>query len=588
MNKDNMKDTTEWKFDAKRREKEERKQELGSAGDKKPIHEKGRRGRVLFPILATLLVIAILSWAVFALGLPQKYIQPVKVGQSGVSVAEYGYFYNSAYQQFMQYAQQGIVPSKDGKMDMNALTGLPKYEKLTWGEFLDVSTQEQIQRLLIMNEEAKKAGMTLSEENRKRIEEQIRQATKQFGSKVDAENALVKAYGRGVTLDVLRGILEKVMLAEQFGTEFPKSYEVSEADAQKYYEEHKDQFDTVSYRMFTLNLPAPGEEEAKLKPEEQQKKTEEDMAKLKESAELFLKGVHSEADFIARAKAYAPAEEKEAYADAAKTLVSDMPVSQLAGSTFGQWLKGDEAKPGATFLQSGYRSYQIYYFLQRQRPEMKNPTIGYLSFPLNAAPEKQDAAAQEAAKKAKEALLKTAEEAAAKVKDKASLEDVARKLQEEGQTLSQQWFENFPVSRMPEEQRNWLMDAARKEGDVKVFKNAQGAEVILFSKAGEQPAWLVAVENAIRNEKMNKDLEDWTKKEEYQVERNNLGMRFVDKMDKNTKTGAEVIAESEAAKAKETARPSTSASETSVATGETSGSGESVQPGESVQASETK
>lgn len=543
MENNKKNESAEWNFEAKRRERDERKEKMGSGEDKKPLRDKSRSGRILLRLLVALLIVSVIGWGVFALGLPQKWVYPITVGDEKISVAEYNYFYNAGYQQFQQYAQQGIIPrNPQGNADLNVLSPLPTDEGLTWGEVLERNTRTQVQRLLILDQEAKKAGIELSAEAKQKIEDQIASARKNFGSALDAENALIKAYGRGVTLDVLRGIMTRIALADEYGKSALQKKEVTTEEAEKYYAEHKNDYDTVTFRSFTFRLPPESEEQQKMDPKGRYEMTAKDLDKLKESVDLFVKGLTTEEQFIQRAKEFAPVEEKAQYDDPDRTLVREAPLAQLAQQPSGAFFAKEDLKPGQVEIIPGPRYYQVMFFISRQRPEELLPTIGRMSFRLNGVPTEQTAEATEARKKAMEALKAAANESLEKVSDEATLRAEEKRQTEAGQTVQMNWLENVQVSRMQKAERDWLEQPGRKTGDKTLILTEDSAVILVYGEAGKLPAWQQAVEMNLRSKAFADELTALAESEAYAIQASKLGMHFVHRLGKNTLTGAEVKA----------------------------------------------
>lgn len=567
MSKENQHENAEWNFETARREREER-MAMNKSGDgqKKPIEVKSPLSRFLFPVISVVLVLAIITWGAFALGLPQKYLSPLTIGQRKVSVIQYNFFYNTLFQQYNQYARQGMIPADaSGNIDMNALTGMgDKYSEMTWGEFLTEATHEQIRRVEILNDQAEKNGVQLSEENKQKIDAAIESATKQFSSKTEAENSLIRTYGRGMSLDILREMQGKILLADQFVQEYPKTFAISSEDAEKYYAEHKDEVDVVTYRQFTMSVPGLNEEEQKLSAEEQKKLIATNQEKLKETAQTFLNGVQDEQSFIAMAKEYADPNMKEEYEDAARTLVPEAYLRNIQQADLAKWLKDPSRKLGDKTVFSNGNAEQLVFFISRERPEAKLPTVGRIIFP-NPEVGNQGQASIEAAKMAKDSMLALAEESLEKVTDRASLEAEAERLQSEGENVRSMWLEHLNPTAVGGVVAAWLNDSARQSGDKKVFVTRQGIELILFAYAGEKPAWEVYIETTLQADKMDEKIKAWEDGDDYKVVVSDFAMRFVDKLAKNTVKGADLVAQKSSESSAATSIETTVAQETSSA-----------------------
>lgn len=558
-----------WNFEQAREERMAREaaQKL-SSGEKRPIRE-AKGSRVLFRVVAVLLIVAVLVWGAFALGLPQKVLHPMSVGSEKISVSEYNFFYNSTYQQYNQYVRQGMVPGNSkGELDMDALTGFPEgeYKDLTWGEFVESMTQKQIQRITILAMKAREMKLELTDENRKTIEDQIEGAIKNYGGKLQAENALVKIYGRGTTLDILRSIQEKIMLAQRYMTEYPKTFSFTEEEMTKQYEDNRANYDVLDYRSFTLKLPADSKDAANANQDAAAANQEhqEKIQKLKETAEDFRRQVHDEASFVEQAKNYAPSDEKSKFENSDYTLHKGESMQMMSMNPAGSWLMNEERKAGDMEVVESTDGVQIVYFLKRYRMEDQLPTVGRMLFTLNLDANAQSGEQAEAAKEqAKKSLVERANESLDKVQDRASLEAEAERLQKDGETATALWAENLNLSVLDPAVRAWVSDPARKSGDKTVIETQQGCELLFFGQPGTDPAWKVAVRNDLGQVKLSKEMEEWEKSEEYKVAVHSFAMRFTDKLAQNTKTGKEVIEASVKAQALE---PSQSPVQSSVET----------------------
>lgn len=557
--KNQKKNVEEWKQETQRREREERIAAMKTAdGDKKPIKNRKTATSIIFPVIACVLIIAVLAWGTFALGLPQKFISPMKVGSRSVSALEYSYFYNSTYQQYLQYAKRGIIArGSNGQFDMNALTGIPEYENLTWGEYLDSVVQKQIQRLEILLAGAEAKGVTLSAQNKLKLDKQFDQLVKNYGNLNDVENELVKVYGRGVTVDGLRKIVGKIMLAEQYAVSLPDTIDVPASDVEKYYKEHESEFKQATYRNFVFALPEPSEEDKKAAPGVLQKKQAENMSKMKESVDMFKAAVKTEQDFINQAKKFAKEKDKAAYDDAKKTLRSNVPSSSIGNKQISDWLMAPERKAGDIEVFAGPNNYQVIYFLKADKDTNKYPAVGRILFSMKTDSEKKSAQDLEAKKKAQEALVATAEKVLPEIKDKDSLEAVGSKLAEDGENAKAYWIQQQTTAKLDHALAAWIDDPARKPGDKTVIKTEKGCEILFYGEKGTKEAWYVAAEQVIKSERLKEDIEKKANDAQYKVHISKIGMCFVDKLAKNTKTGAEIIEASKAAAtAENNAKPS--------------------------------
>ena len=102
-----------------RRQKTEKRLEAMKAkdGSKKPIRTGSRFGRLLFPITVVALVLVLVVWILFAVGVPQRIARPISIGENKVGTVEYNYYYANNLSQF---ASMGLIPQTvTGQYDLD-------------------------------------------------------------------------------------------------------------------------------------------------------------------------------------------------------------------------------------------------------------------------------------------------------------------------------------------------------------------------------------------------------------------------------------------------------------------------------------
>ena len=278
---------------AQRREERDRRIERQKRpdGTKKPIKTGSRLGRILFPIIVVLLIIVVAVWIIFATGVVERKARPLSVGSSEVSVVEYNYYFTN---QMNQFAQAGLLTADaQGQPDLSGPSALDA-EK-TWLEYFQDMTDEAIQDTYIKVNEAEKAGIELSEENQKKIDDFFADMEKQVGGEVELHNRFVDDFGKGASKETIEPIFQRLFLAQQYETEHKDGYDFSDEEIATYYDQHRDDMDMVSYRSFMISPEKPAPDAEGNIPEQTDEEKSQAMEDAKAQADAMLEQITDEA-----------------------------------------------------------------------------------------------------------------------------------------------------------------------------------------------------------------------------------------------------------------------------------------------------
>ena len=165
--------------------REERKARIAKAAKQnaKSIEKRTAFASVAKKVVAIVLVAAIvcgLGWALIDnLGVVEKYTTAIKVGDTKISTAEFNYYYSMQYQ---QTAYMADYYKQNMGYDMGFNTSVSPDEQttkdadgneITWADQFKTSAVEQAQFIIANYNEAVKAGLKLTEDEKNEINETI-------------------------------------------------------------------------------------------------------------------------------------------------------------------------------------------------------------------------------------------------------------------------------------------------------------------------------------------------------------------------------------------------------------------------------
>lgn len=512
---DKNKDTETDKIEQRRAETKARLDALKAKdGTKKPIKTGSRFGRILFPIIVVLLVLVVAVWVVFATGLPQRYAVPLRVGTEKVSVLEYNYYFNNRLSQF---TQAGLLKTNSsGELDLSGQSTMDPSK--TWLTYFREMTSQSLQETYIKAAKAKEAGMTLSEENTKILNEYFENLKTQFGGELEMNNKLVEQFGKGASAETLRPVFERMFLAQQYTAEHPKTYTFDESQINQYYDEHKDELDMVTYRSFMIS-PAKPQKDAEGKVPEQSE-AEQQAAKnaARAEADQMLSEINRESDFNTAAAQHAAADAKSQYeADPDKSLQTHLK-SSIVNKEVSAWLFDAARQNGDKAVVEAGNNYFVLYFVTRGKEDTLLPSVRHILFEAD-----QDSATDE-----QKAAAKTkAEETLTKIQNESDMDSIGGELLKSGEAKESKLYEDVPYGSMVETFNDWIFDPARKAGDKGIVETRYGYHVMYYVRTAEHPVWYQKSEAALRADRFKEELDKLKEDAAYAVSEDGFGMRFV-------------------------------------------------------------
>lgn len=171
----------------------------------------------------------------------------VKVGDEAYSAAEMNYFYANAYYEYYDYMNMFGVDFSVPLQNQECLL----MEEGSWHDFLTDYAKESAHGIAALYQEAVAAGCELSEDGKAAVEEAMASVAEyaELNGYSNVKKYLTAMYGTGMTEDILRDMITKGNLVNEYVTSVAGEFTYSDSELNAYYDENADEFNTydISY-----------------------------------------------------------------------------------------------------------------------------------------------------------------------------------------------------------------------------------------------------------------------------------------------------------------------------------------------------
>lgn len=253
----NKNEQEKWKSEELREQRKERKARMTTRdGQKKAIRKKAN----LLAIVAVLVVIAVLCGLFFLFRINNGYFEKTKVAAKvngeDITAAELNFY--AGTQLFSMMRMQAFTPSGQRIL----ARPMPAFNQQIKGKYNEKSVRniildqlkEDLPKLKFMQAQAKADGLELNEQQKQGIDNYIAQIKASAAQYQMTPNELLTAiFGKGSDEAQVRRYIGDLFLSQLYEQTKVKDSKVSEEELKAAYEENKDEFESVSYRMFVLN-----------------------------------------------------------------------------------------------------------------------------------------------------------------------------------------------------------------------------------------------------------------------------------------------------------------------------------------------
>ncbi len=514
--------------------REERKKRMAAVAKKsaKKNPKVSKAKKVAGKTIGIVLVVAIVLGMVYGIlnffGVPQKVLTAATIGEEKVSVAKYNFYYMDLYLKVQNTSKQydsyygsgaglmytGYDSSKSPMEQEYTLGEIEGFEgeNPTWADYIRINTLKYLQSYLAYAKLAREAGVTLTDEELAKIDEDVESIRSTAESNDYSLNRfLTKNYGKGVDEKLMREVYEEKMLASKYATQTEEDVtaSVTAEQIEAEYNENTAQYAKLSVSAFTVSADTSDVAEDATDEEKAAAKTAA-MAKAKEQADAYAAKVVDAASLLTQAQAY------NSSATESTVTYSDVTASSLT-STFGEsaseWvLSADRAVGNVTVLETP-NGYAVMYMSALPHKDTTKPVDVrhiLIQFPTDDSgnptelTDAEKAVYREQADQIYDQYLQNPTE-----DNFASLATQYSK--DSGSNTNGGLYEKVNVGDMVTQFNDWCFDAARKPGDTGIVETKFGYHIMYYVGSDHEEAWSSAVRSTLATESLNTfntDIED--------------------------------------------------------------------------------
>lgn len=417
----------------------------------------------------------------------------VVINGEEVNKVEFDYVYNTFKNNYItQYGSYlsyfGLDTSKDLSTQMYS-------ETLTWQDYFEQNAVESLKQNKALMAEAKAAGFTYdTTDEYNTFKETIKTSAAAAG--VSDKEYVRSIYGSYATMGRIEEYVKNDMVMNAYYQKLQEDNAPSDDEIQSYYEENKATYDSVDYRLTTIEADLPTE------PTELADPVEETAADTTGSTD------GTAATDSTQDTAYQPSDAEIAKAmedakvladDAEQTVAKDGEAHENEKKSsvnylISDWLFDDARKAGDTTVITNDNSHCYYVVAFEKRYLDETPSAD-----VRVIIPTED---------------KTGEEILEEWKNGAATEDSFAELckkytQDTSAVENGGLFEQVTKTGMTEELSNWIFDSSRQAGDT-VAITVSDSTYVLYYIGQDQPEWKINIKNTLVSDTMSQHMQDIT------------------------------------------------------------------------------
>ena len=417
----------------------------------------------------------------------------VVINGEEVNKVEFDYVYNTSKNNYItQYGSYlsyfGLDTSKDLSTQMYSDT-------LTWKDYFEQNAVESLKQNKALMAEAKAAGFTYdTTDEYNTFKETIKTSAAAAG--VSDKEYVRSIYGSYATMGRIEEYVKNDMVMNAYYQKLQEDNAPSDDEIQSYYEENKATYDSVDYRLTTIEADLPTEPTELADPVEETAAdttgttdgtaatdSTQDTAYQPSDAEIAK--AMEDAKVLADDAEQTVAKDGEAHENEKKSSVNYL---------ISDWLFDDARKAGDTTVITNDNSHCYYVVAFEKRYLDETPSAD-----VRVIIPTED---------------KTGEEILEEWKNGAATEDSFAELckkytQDTSAVENGGLFEQVTKTGMTEELSNWIFDSSRQAGDT-VAITVSDTTYVLYYIGQDQPEWKINIKNTLVSDTMSQHMQDIT------------------------------------------------------------------------------
>lgn len=415
----------------------------------------------------------------------------VNIGGENITKVEFDYNYNVVKNNYL--TQYGSYLSYFGLDASSDLSTQMYSDTLTWQDYFEQMTVDNLVRSKALSAQAKAEGFSYdASQEYADFEESVKNAASEAG--VAVKTYVKQIYGPYATLGRISDYVKEAITVSKYYDQVAEQKAPSDEEIQTYYNENKDNYDSVDYRLVTVKAKLPTEPTELADQIETQEPAATDTPADGTAADGSAEEPYqpSEAEIAA-----AMADAKELADKAVKTVAKDGDLKENmkkagAAALIRDWLFDSSRKAGDTTVieDATGNQYYVLAFEKRYLDETPSADVRVL------ITQDQDGQALLDEWKAGEATEESFGALCAKYSD-----DTAT-------AANGGLFEAVTKSGMPEILTDWLFDSARAEGDTVSITTEDAYTYVMYYVGANKPEWQLSIKNTLLNDIMTAYVEE--------------------------------------------------------------------------------
>ncbi|MBR5248570.1 MAG: peptidyl-prolyl cis-trans isomerase [Lachnospiraceae bacterium] len=370
----------------------------------------------------------------------------VEVDGEKVTKFEFDYYYNMSLSTY--YNQYGMYMSMMG-VDLTGDLSTQYYtEYLTWHDFFQQMAVQTIQQNKALMKEAKAEGFTFDtsdkwEDYKAMLKDQAAEAAVPLNSYVKY------SFGSYATMGRIKNIVKDTLYISAYTEKLMEENMPSDEEVVAYYEENKDNYDSVDFRLVQVDAELTAEEPTEAE-------IEAAMKEAKKKAEEALKTVAKDGEL------------KENY------------TKSYANSNYSDWLFDASRKAGDTTMVEDTTNHRYYVVAFEKRYLKEEPTANARVI----VTEEGDG----------QAILDEWTKGAA---TEESFIELFKKYSDDLYSTEDGLYEGITASVLDEEMAVWVFAEERKDGDTTAIVMEDAADYVIYFKEFGDFEWELNIQNTL-------------------------------------------------------------------------------------------
>lgn len=399
----------------------------------------------------------------------------ITVGDEKVSRVEFDYNYNLVLNSYL--SQNYYLLSLLGLDLSGDLSRQMFSDTLTWKDFFEEMTVNNLRRTKALKKELEAAGFTYDlEEDYSEYRQLLQDQASDAGMKVN--DYVKEMYGAYATLSRIQDYVKESLITTAYYNHVRDEKMPSDQEILDYYEENKDSYDSVDYRLTTVNAELPTEPTDLADPVEETEGTEGTSPESQEETEY--EPSEAEIEFaMKQAKAEADKAEKTVLAEG--EFYENMLRSSVS-STLREWLFDSARTSGDTTVieDTANNRYYVLAFVDRYLDQTPSADLRIIMTKNGNA----------------QAILDEWKAGAATEESFAALADQYNDPAYAG--LEGGLVEAQVPSGLPEELENWINDKSRSVGDAAAITLEDNeTDYVVYYKGQNDPQWKLNIRQTL-------------------------------------------------------------------------------------------